>query len=643
MAWTWFLSRPLDGDRKSKLVCFYCNNLSIASKNYNLKSKFYEWICPLCDALNVIDDNGEVQDYVPEDDQLNQLSIGVQAATAPDDEKDSPFCSNCQRNHMIVTQAIANYLPSESDSSYNFRLSQLPAYKNELERRYPLYCDNCRHVVLEKLTQNNYQAKTKILGSFLHKRNLSTVSGSDDSSRLIAPVWTISTYIKTIIWIARGLLLWTYWISNVLLFVFNILYSDQLLLRHALVKSTNSLTIFSVLVNIYASSLKSVLSRNLGVNQETHVELAIQLFFLIQKLAPFSVFYVFWNYQWLRAISSNVSVKIIGKSDYARIQGFLFLIILYSTYALPKFYEWSFSQLAFKLSNLFLLSTLCLGFSVSLTCLRIIPLAQTIEPKSDLVHLLTQQDNHGGSNVIDISTLSVGHSTTTVTSSAVNPRQYNENHEDKMDWNPASGSSFQSSFGDEWLHSDPGAASLPGIPSFPQGVELPPPPRSAVTRIPFSQAVKVPGLSKPGIERHFQHRNRNQQSDITASLTTCTSLSADVNLSPQKFFPRYKPTGLEDIFDPVLKLSDDSDSASVAAAASSGLSSGNMFMHATWSSGLNFFSGSANDSSGSNSFGWIAACVLVSGFLVSVVYFYIIFFRPRLSDYYQIGTGIVGL
>lgn len=69
------------------------------------------------------------------------------------------FCERCQRNHLIVNKALAEYLPEPDDPDYAKYEATLSDYQAQLEERYPPVCEKCIANVQAGIRQAGYTAK----------------------------------------------------------------------------------------------------------------------------------------------------------------------------------------------------------------------------------------------------------------------------------------------------------------------------------------------------------------------------------------------------------------------------------------------------------------------------------------------------
>ncbi|KAK9363865.1 Ima1 N-terminal domain-containing protein [Lipomyces starkeyi] len=554
-------------------LCFYCNENSSVELTYRSSSNSYEWTCPLCEAINAMDETGEIMDFTPEDAPASEHDLTVGGSAS--DEPESPFCRNCQTNHRIVLEALASYLPPEWDSRYKEYEKGLPRYKAELERRYPPYCINCQNAVTSKLSDNNYKARARILGSLLKnkadKGALNSTSGITNSNdfgstsggKILRPRWTFQTWLKLFVWTCRGILWWSHMLGFCGLFVINSLYPSLQLRKLALAHAENSRSIGFIFKIVRDATMQMCIARNRPQGLYLS-ELGASLFYLLYRITPFSVLYFFWNYKLLYALLSSMRVTVTGKSDYYRCQCFLFVQLLVGLYTLPRMYYWSISEKAFRLINMFFATTTTLVLAVSLACLKVRPVEYT-ELQRQFQHSTDRNNSETTDQGQPLSPqsqlrrypfFSVPQSIPSCQVVPSTPRVEMETtvtDDDMMDWKP--------SFVPEVSMTDAVPAELPDIPKLPPGYSLAPPPNGSKSNAGILKqwipVVSNSSASSPGKEKYFQHKLASISHTQCSPTSTINDPSTrDMGLAAQRFFPKEEPTGLEDLFDPVLRLSD---------------------------------------------------------------------------------------
>ncbi|KAH0536085.1 hypothetical protein FGG08_007012 [Glutinoglossum americanum] len=140
------------------LVCFYCGCRSKQKQDGTIR----KWQCKNCDAVNHLDENGEIADYVPPSPQVKVRFADPQPAFSLNDSNKA-FCSMCLKNQHLLTQALAAYLPSPTDPRYPAYEASYPEYRQKLEERYPQVCPTCEEGVTKQIRQAEYMANTEYL------------------------------------------------------------------------------------------------------------------------------------------------------------------------------------------------------------------------------------------------------------------------------------------------------------------------------------------------------------------------------------------------------------------------------------------------------------------------------------------------
>ncbi|KAL6707167.1 hypothetical protein ACN47E_004714 [Coniothyrium glycines] len=155
---------------RRKLRCHYCNTQS--RDNVSHIPRTYR--CPVCDAVNYFDEQGNITDPPVEEIstaatasyQYIQSRSPSPAMRAPADDL---FCTVCQRNQSLMTNLLAEYLPDEEDPEYEKYEASYDDYKAELGERYPQVCRNCEPRVQQQIRQSAYTAKADHLRRVMEK------------------------------------------------------------------------------------------------------------------------------------------------------------------------------------------------------------------------------------------------------------------------------------------------------------------------------------------------------------------------------------------------------------------------------------------------------------------------------------------
>ncbi|EPX72077.1 integral inner nuclear membrane protein Ima1 [Schizosaccharomyces octosporus yFS286] len=287
--------------------CFSCNQHVKLSRNGSMR----EWTCPLCEAPNHFDDNGEVVDYRPptppsyETSAPNFLSRFVEKTPTK-----SPFCEDCLRNQLLVNRMLADFLPEQNHPDYKAYEAAFPKYKESLEEKFPIVCDNCYGPVHEQLESNNYEAKNHVLGQWLvqsKEKFYSTPSLNNNS-------------FSSIIWVSRGV-------------GFFLFYAHAIgwHFYHSILPA-----FFPEFIQGLLKKISGIFLLNLSLSQGA-------------MITWLGFFVIFWNPYWL-VLSQDSSTSLYGREQYIRSQFISTLIRLASVYIL-NIYEFGVKAEYFRDAN----------------------------------------------------------------------------------------------------------------------------------------------------------------------------------------------------------------------------------------------------------------------------------------------------
>ncbi|KAF9270052.1 hypothetical protein L218DRAFT_952251 [Marasmius fiardii PR-910] len=195
----------------SRVQCYFCHSLAESPRNPR------NFRCSTCGCWNRYDSNGEILSDEPAmyDEALNSKSFSKRASPSKNDLPTmfgkGPFCHTCQTNQMLIVNLLSNYLPAPTDSSYQRRLDDLPAYQESLYLRYPPVCDNCLPAVEDEIQRKNSMARSQALGGWLKQ-----TKGKEQQRRVSATKIDQRKVVKEIaMWRTRGAL----WALTFTLFV----------------------------------------------------------------------------------------------------------------------------------------------------------------------------------------------------------------------------------------------------------------------------------------------------------------------------------------------------------------------------------------------------------------------------------------
>ncbi|GAA5967387.1 hypothetical protein JCM3765_000509 [Sporobolomyces pararoseus] len=186
----WFKSDPT-------VTCFYCNNsLPLLQQDSKGKQRQVEgpvsrgttseFDCGVCGCSNERDENGQIVSNHAAfyDSALNEESFSrrgtptrnnfpIPSSTPTRFSTPSPFCRQCLSNQSLQIHLLSSYPSYSSDEDEPEEEADsfppLPEYRESLERRYPLVCQNCKAGVEEIVRERDYRVKTGILGGRLRE------------------------------------------------------------------------------------------------------------------------------------------------------------------------------------------------------------------------------------------------------------------------------------------------------------------------------------------------------------------------------------------------------------------------------------------------------------------------------------------
>ncbi|KAK7181510.1 hypothetical protein DPSP01_008909 [Paraphaeosphaeria sporulosa] len=148
---------------RRRLRCHGCGEASPNERSGVARA----WVCPYCEAVNHVDERGQITDPPVElTAQTQPLYTQRSRSGTPDimhPPVESPFCERCEKNQLIVNRSLAEYLPDEDDPQYAKYDKALPQYQAQLEERYPPVCENCIERVQAGIRQAGYATKAEEL------------------------------------------------------------------------------------------------------------------------------------------------------------------------------------------------------------------------------------------------------------------------------------------------------------------------------------------------------------------------------------------------------------------------------------------------------------------------------------------------
>ncbi|KAI1913895.1 hypothetical protein LOZ61_002550 [Ophidiomyces ophidiicola] len=154
---------------QKRLHCFYCGSRSSKPQ----KGSTRQWRCSECQAVNHLDENGEITDPPPAEASFQpsqpQYARPLSHAQVDRSSDSSIFCSTCLKNQYLLTETLASYLPPQSHPDYDAYEASYPEYRKSLESRYPQVCERCEPKVIGRIRQAGYAAKADHLRRMMER------------------------------------------------------------------------------------------------------------------------------------------------------------------------------------------------------------------------------------------------------------------------------------------------------------------------------------------------------------------------------------------------------------------------------------------------------------------------------------------
>ncbi|RKF83917.1 hypothetical protein GcM3_005025 [Golovinomyces cichoracearum] len=157
--------------RRKRLMCHYCNSKS----DLTYDGKISQWECRKCDAVNYLDENGEITDPVVSSDCPTPppTRYAIASSYGPLDlsHDSNIFCNLCLKNQHLYTSSLAQYHADldvdNSDEDEN--IDAYNKFRRDLERRYPQVCEKCEPAALQRLRKAGKTAKADHLRRLMEK------------------------------------------------------------------------------------------------------------------------------------------------------------------------------------------------------------------------------------------------------------------------------------------------------------------------------------------------------------------------------------------------------------------------------------------------------------------------------------------
>ncbi|QSZ31610.1 hypothetical protein DSL72_001177 [Monilinia vaccinii-corymbosi] len=147
---------------RKRLICFYCGKKS----HLKFDGSLSEFNCETCEATNYLDSNGDITDPPV---QVTETSWNNQYARQRNSDsltKSPVFCERCLRNQQYHYDVLKQ-LDVEFDakhSKYQTYEEKIRLVKKDLDKRYPIVCEDCAPKAQELRDKADKFAKSDWLG-----------------------------------------------------------------------------------------------------------------------------------------------------------------------------------------------------------------------------------------------------------------------------------------------------------------------------------------------------------------------------------------------------------------------------------------------------------------------------------------------
>ncbi|KAI9363589.1 Ima1 N-terminal domain-containing protein [Pilaira anomala] len=156
----------------TRVNCWFCNQDSYILPG--TKNTAEHWFCHLCENTNARDKNGDIIDPSP----FQVIDKSYRDIPPSDDTRSNTnrraLCTTCQDKQAVVYQMMSDYIPDESDPSYEEKCATADARQAELHQLYKV-CPSCQslidQVVAEQKEILKHQSIDRMVFTTLNENN----------------------------------------------------------------------------------------------------------------------------------------------------------------------------------------------------------------------------------------------------------------------------------------------------------------------------------------------------------------------------------------------------------------------------------------------------------------------------------------
>ena len=136
------------------------------------------WFCSRCQCWNRYDDNEEGGMKSWESTMADESTSSIRYTNTtnsivsnPPINRKSIFCHTCQTNQTLILSMISNYEEEEGDTKASQNQERFKRWRDDLEKRYPPICLDCKDEVQDQLRKADQRARALIWNNLLQKQH----------------------------------------------------------------------------------------------------------------------------------------------------------------------------------------------------------------------------------------------------------------------------------------------------------------------------------------------------------------------------------------------------------------------------------------------------------------------------------------
>lgn len=179
------------GVSPQRVNCWYCCQDSFLLPGS--KNTVRYWLCNLCESTNTRDENGDIMDPTAFEASSTRRVPSIERSPSSIQENSSKtLCSDCAANQETIYRYLADYIPDESDPTYQIKFNDVDEYKAKLHQRYKL-CNDCQQKITKlNEEQRENMRRMRFTASVLESKKPQTlVRPSQNMHKVKGSVWIL--------------------------------------------------------------------------------------------------------------------------------------------------------------------------------------------------------------------------------------------------------------------------------------------------------------------------------------------------------------------------------------------------------------------------------------------------------------------